>query len=68
MHVIGGEVSVTHEIVIDGEKSWIKYGVSYSVEPGEGVETARERATYEVNTGIMRSIRETVETVKEATT
>jgi hypothetical protein len=68
VRIIGGEVSVTHEIVIDGEKSWIKYGISYSPDHGEDPETARERASEHVNDGVLAVVRETVETVRKATT
>jgi ribosomal protein L13 len=61
------EVAVTHEIVISGEKSWIKYGVSTKVQPGETAEMARERAAEGVNEGVMTTVRETVETVRKAT-
>lgn len=61
------DIAVTHEIVIDGEKSWIKYGVISKVEPGESLEEARERVAAEVNSGVMRTIEQTVETVREAT-
>ena len=61
------EVAITHEIVIDGEKSWIKYGVSTRVEPGESWTEARERASIHVNKGVMETIKETVETVRKAT-
>lgn len=67
MKIIGGEIAVTHEIVIDGEKSWIKYGVSYSVEPGEDPSAARYAASGHVNEGVLSTVRETVETVREAT-
>lgn len=60
------ECAVTHEIVIGGEKSWIKYGVSTKVQPGESRDQARERATMIVNKGVMECVKETVETVREA--
>lgn len=65
MKIETGEIGVTHEIMIDGEKSWVRYGVTYSVEPGENEETARERASQHVNDGVLDVVRETVETVRK---
>lgn len=62
------EISVTHEVMIDGEKSWVKYGVSGSVGPNESEETARKRASEHVNKGVLATLGETVETVRKATT
>ncbi len=59
------EVGVTHEIVIDGEKSWVRYAVSSEVEPGETLETARERVSEHVNQGVLAVIQETVESVRK---
>lgn len=59
------EVSVTHEIQIDGDKSWVKYGVSTKVQPGETAEKARERASEGVNRGVLRTLEETVVAVRE---
>lgn len=60
------ECGVTHEVVIDGEKSWVRYAVNSQVRDGETVEEARERVSREVNTGVLDVIRQTVETVRKA--
>lgn len=57
-------VGVTHEILISGERSWIKYEISTKVQPDEDEEDARNRASELVNKGVMRIITETVETVR----
>ena len=61
------EASITHEIKIDGESSWIKLGVSSRVQPGETAEKARKRVSDGVNDGVLATVRETVETVRKAT-
>ena len=61
------ECAVTHEIVINGEKSWIKYGVTIKVYPDESPEAARARASKHVNSAVMQVVGETVETVRELT-
>ena len=58
------QLTVTHEIVVGGEKSWVKYGVSTTVQPGETAERARQRASRNVNKGVMDEIKTTVETVR----
>ena len=61
------DVSVTHEIKIGGETSWIKYGVNTQVRPDETAEQARQRATGHVTQGVLQVVTETVESVREAT-
>lgn len=58
------EVGVTHEIKIDGETSWIKYGVHSKVQEGETAEAARLRCSEHVNDGVLRVVHETVEKVR----
>jgi hypothetical protein len=60
------EVSVTHMIRIDGEESWVRYGVVTKVQPGESAEKTRQRASEGVNRGVLDTIQETVETVRKA--
>jgi hypothetical protein len=60
-------VGVTHEVLIDGERSWIKYEINTGVEPTETLERARGRASRMLNDGVMRLIAETVETVRGRT-
>jgi hypothetical protein len=59
------EVAVTHEVVIHGEKSWIKYGVTSKVQPNETAEDARVRVEELVTAGVMKSVLKTVETIEE---
>lgn len=60
------EVSVTHEIVIGSEKSWVKYGASSKVQENETTEDAETRVSALVNAGVMRVVATTVETVRNA--
>ena len=57
-------VGVTHEVLIDGERSWIKYEIHTDVNEYEQLEDARARASRQLNDGVMRQIAETVETVR----
>lgn len=57
-------VGVTHEVLIDGERSWIKYEINTGVDPTETLERTRVRASKMLNDGVMRLIAETVETVR----
>lgn len=61
------QLTVTHEIVVGGEKSWVKYGVSTTVQPGETGDKARKRASGHVNKGVLDEVSTTVETVRGAT-
>ena len=60
-------VGITHEVLIDGERSWIKYEINTGVDQHETVEKARSRASQMLNDGVMRLIAETVETVRGRT-
>lgn len=61
------EASITHEIKIGGETSWIKYGVSSKVRDNETAEDARARVSALANEGVMKTVFETVETVRSST-
>jgi acyl-ACP thioesterase len=56
---------ITHEVVIDGEKSWIKLEYTTEIMSGETPEIARERAHSFVDDGVLKSIQQTVETVRK---
>jgi hypothetical protein len=57
-------VGITHEVLIDGERSWIKCEYSSDADPDETREDARKRLSDELQVGVMRLIAETVETVR----
>lgn len=61
------EVSVTHEIKIDGEKTWVGTRYNTTVKDTETVEDAHARADAVVQSSVMTSINNTVSTVKEFT-
>lgn len=67
------EVQVTHEVVIDGEKSWIRAGyvtelqmTGTAFDEPETPQQAFNRASSIVNQKILDIIAETVETVRGA--
>ena len=49
------EYGVTHEITVDGEKAWVKYGVNSSIGEGETAEQATERLVGFVNAVVVQS-------------
>lgn len=57
-------VSVTHQIEIGRDKSWVKYEALTKVRPGEGSEDARTRAIGHVNRSVMEAVAQTVDTVR----
>jgi hypothetical protein len=57
------ELSVTHQIVINGDNSWVKLGVDSEVQKDETTDDAIERVTNLVNEKIIKAIEKTVETV-----
>jgi len=61
------EVSVTHEIKIDGEKTWVGVRMTGTVGADETYAEARKRIDAEVQEGVMKSVESTVNTVKEYT-
>lgn len=58
------DISITHEIVIGGEKSWVKYGAQSTVRDNETTEDAEDRVAALVDAGVMKVIHRTVETVR----
>lgn len=59
------EVTVTHEIKIDGDKTWVGTKYLTNVQTGETPEDARARASAVVQQGVMNQIDETVTTVRK---
>jgi hypothetical protein len=57
-------VSVTHQIEIGRDKSWVKYEAVTRLRPGEVAEDARTRAIGHVNVSVMEAVTRTVETVR----
>jgi len=57
-------VSVTHQIQIGRDNSWIKYEAVTKVRPGEAAEDARTRAIGHVNVSVMEAVAKTVEVVR----
>lgn len=56
-------VSVSHQIKIGREESWIRYEASTNVRDGEHSEDAKSRAIGHVDEGVMDAINRVVETV-----
>jgi hypothetical protein len=52
------EYAVTHEIEVDGEKAWVKFGVNASVLDQESAEAASARVVRFVNAAVMQSATE----------
>jgi hypothetical protein len=59
-------VSVTHQIQIGRDNSWVKYEAVTRLQPGETPQDARTRAIRHVNESVMEAVHSTVETVRNA--
>jgi hypothetical protein len=59
------EVAVTHQVTIGRENAWVKAGVVTKVRQDESGVEAGERATRYVNTQVINSIMQAVETVTD---
>lgn len=59
------EVGVTHEVLINGDKAWVKLGVSSHVLANENTDEAVERVADLVNKKVIEVIEKTVATVTE---
>lgn len=57
--------SISHQIRIDGEQSWVKFEANLGVLPDEPDNQAIERVVGLTNKAVMSAINTTVETVKE---
>lgn len=58
------ELSITHQIRINGDDSWIKYGVNTKVRDGETAEQAYQRALQHVDEAIIRACEQVAKTVE----
>ncbi len=56
--------SVTHEVTVDGEKSWVKYGATTSVRTGETPQEAFNRLSANVNRGALLGVEQAVKAVR----
>lgn len=59
------EFGVTHEVVINDSKAWIKLGVSTKVQENETADEAAQRAYEFVNQKIIEAVEHTAQTVEE---
>jgi hypothetical protein len=57
------EYGVTHEIDVDGEKAWVRYGVNASVVEGESAEAATRRLVDFVNAAVLQSATEVAQQI-----
>jgi len=57
-------VSVTHQIQIGRDNSWVKYEAQTKVRPEESAAEARGRAIGHVNTSVMEAVASTVDAVR----
>lgn len=58
------ELSVTHEIKISGDKSWVGARISTTIRENETTEDAQDRLSAAVQSAVMREVETTVKTVK----
>lgn len=61
------EISVTHEIKIKGDKTWVGVRMAGSASLDETTEDARARLSGLVQEAVMDEVRATVKTVEEFT-
>lgn len=59
------EIGVTHEIQINGDKSWVKLGIIDDVDPMGSLDESIDALSEKVNQKIMDVIQKTVDTVNE---
>jgi hypothetical protein len=52
------EYGVTHELTVDGEKAWVRFGVNASVASAETAEEATARVTKFVNAMVVQQATE----------
>lgn len=57
---------ITHEIMISGEKSWVKYEVNSAVRTSESAHEARTRVTGHVIATALETVHMTVDSIREA--
>jgi hypothetical protein len=59
------EFAVTHELDVDGDKSWVRYGVTSQVYEGESAGTATGRVVSFVNQAVLAAATEVAKQVME---
>ena len=59
------DFAVTHELDVDGEKSWVKYGVSSQVGDGENAIEATTRIVNFVNGAVLSAATEVANQIME---
>ena len=59
------DVGVTHEIYINGDKSWVRFAMSEDIDDDSDVDSSVDRLNGYVNSKIMSIIESTVKTVEE---
>jgi hypothetical protein len=57
-------MSVTHQIQIARDNSWVKYEATTKVRPNETAADARTRAIRHVNESVMEAVHATVDSVR----
>lgn len=57
--------SVSHEVKVGGEASWIKWEVNSAVREGEDTETAKTRVKGHVTATVMELVHEVVDSVRK---
>ena len=57
-------VSITHQIQIGRDNSWVKYEAQTKVRAGESAEDARARAIGHANRSVMEAVATTVDSVR----
>lgn len=67
MKVVSVEVGITHEIKIHGDKTWVKVGMTASVDENETTEDAHAQLSEIVQSAVMKEVATTVNTVEEYT-
>jgi len=61
------EIGITHEIVINGDKSWVKLGITHEFPNDTNIYSAVEVLSEKVNQQLIKVIEQTVETVENYT-
>lgn len=59
------EIGVTHEVQINREKAWIKFGITSKVQPEESTDEAISRVSSIIDNKIISIIESAVSTVTE---
>jgi hypothetical protein len=59
------EIGITHEVVINGDKSWIRLCIAEDTPNTTNIDQAVEALAEKVNTELIKVIEKTVETVSD---